>query len=374
MARRPPRAGIAQIVERGVIALGDIAAIAGVDRRLGDQRAREQVDQRAMAPQLRQQFGEQRRRRRRCCRAARRSRHAPSRPSRSWPRSRGLPRPAATRPERAADIGQRRASAARGHVAQPAVVVEALRPDRAVPRSCARSISGAAMSWPSSRAPAPVTVRSTVSSRLPLRAPDCADGESRGSRASPRRSPSPHRRGGTARRAQEGQRSLGGVIEIGDQPARRRRARRARSCRNRRASPRRTGACQPASPLVLSKPNRVGAPVAEHRRSAMRVASDRLGGRSSRAISAVDAVGIGSITSRPAGRDVGAGDRRLAAASPIATHQFALRLSSSDSSVSVPAVTTRTIARADQRLGAPRACVPARASRSGRRWRRDDRP
>ena len=61
--RAPPlAAGGAQRVERGVIALGDIAALRGVDRRRRHQRAGEQVDQRAMAGQRRQQAREQRRR------------------------------------------------------------------------------------------------------------------------------------------------------------------------------------------------------------------------------------------------------------------------------------------------------------------------
>src|SRR3546814_11779582 len=50
---RPPplAAGGAQAVERGVITLGDIAALGGIARRPRDQRAREDIDQRAMAPQ-----------------------------------------------------------------------------------------------------------------------------------------------------------------------------------------------------------------------------------------------------------------------------------------------------------------------------------
>ena len=55
-------AGRAKRVERGVIAFGDIAALRGVDRRRGHQGAGEQVDQRAMAGERRQQLGEQGRR------------------------------------------------------------------------------------------------------------------------------------------------------------------------------------------------------------------------------------------------------------------------------------------------------------------------
>src|SRR3546814_13524126 len=44
-----PRPGRAQIVERGVVALGDIAAVAGIDRWRGDERPRVEIDQRAVA-------------------------------------------------------------------------------------------------------------------------------------------------------------------------------------------------------------------------------------------------------------------------------------------------------------------------------------
>src|SRR3546814_10244834 len=37
------------IVERGVVALGDIAAVAGIDRWRGDERPRVEIDQRAVA-------------------------------------------------------------------------------------------------------------------------------------------------------------------------------------------------------------------------------------------------------------------------------------------------------------------------------------
>eukprot|EP01136_Pigoraptor_vietnamica_P023031 Opistho-1_new@6302 len=52
-------ARVTQIVERGIVPLGDIAAIGGIDRRRGDERALEQVDQRAMAAQLGRKRGEQ---------------------------------------------------------------------------------------------------------------------------------------------------------------------------------------------------------------------------------------------------------------------------------------------------------------------------
>src|SRR3546814_16380478 len=59
---RPPplAAGGAQDVERGVITLGDIAALGGIDRRRRDQRAREEIDQRAMARQRRKKLDKKR--------------------------------------------------------------------------------------------------------------------------------------------------------------------------------------------------------------------------------------------------------------------------------------------------------------------------
>src|SRR3546814_1271769 len=52
--------GGAQDVERGVITLGDIAALGGIDRRRRDQRAREEIDQRAMARQRRKKLDKKR--------------------------------------------------------------------------------------------------------------------------------------------------------------------------------------------------------------------------------------------------------------------------------------------------------------------------
>ncbi len=59
---RPPpaRAGRAQIIKRGVIAFRDIAALAGINGRRGDERAGERVNERAMPLQLRHEHGEQR--------------------------------------------------------------------------------------------------------------------------------------------------------------------------------------------------------------------------------------------------------------------------------------------------------------------------
>ncbi len=97
--RAPPlAAGGAQGVERGVIALGDIAALRRVERRRGHERAASKIDERAMADQRRQQVGEQSRRIASMRSSRSCSRRASSSPSRSWPRSRGPPRPAASRP------------------------------------------------------------------------------------------------------------------------------------------------------------------------------------------------------------------------------------------------------------------------------------
>ncbi len=53
--------GVAERVERGVIAFGDIAALRRIDRRRFDQRRAQAIGERGMAAELRQQLGEQRR-------------------------------------------------------------------------------------------------------------------------------------------------------------------------------------------------------------------------------------------------------------------------------------------------------------------------
>ena len=55
-------ARIPQGIKGGVIPFGDIAALRGVEWRRWDQRAREQIDQRAVAVEPGQEFGHQRRR------------------------------------------------------------------------------------------------------------------------------------------------------------------------------------------------------------------------------------------------------------------------------------------------------------------------
>ena len=55
-------AGRAQIIQRGVISLGDVTAIARIDRRRRHQRARVEIDQRAVPAEQRRQLSEQNRR------------------------------------------------------------------------------------------------------------------------------------------------------------------------------------------------------------------------------------------------------------------------------------------------------------------------
>ena len=54
-----PGTGVAQIVQRRVVARRDIAAVRRLDRGGGDERAGEQVDQRAVAAQVRHDLSEQ---------------------------------------------------------------------------------------------------------------------------------------------------------------------------------------------------------------------------------------------------------------------------------------------------------------------------
>jgi hypothetical protein len=163
-------AGGAQVVERGVIAFGDIAALGRVDRRRGDQRPVEQVGQLAVAGQRRQQ--------------------AASRDGGSAGRSAGreppglveavaklaeIARAAASGDQpsqRPADVGQRLELAASLSRSPESPSNRATRSSRA--SIADRSSRGAPRSAASSRAPAPVTVRSTAWSRLPARPPVAA--------------------------------------------------------------------------------------------------------------------------------------------------------------------------------------------------------
>ena len=169
--RAPPaRADIAQIVERGVIALRRYSR--RLTRRSAASATSARLSRSISAPCPRSRGAMSASSGGRSASASSRSpsSHAPSSPSRSWPRSRGTAASRRDPPERAADIGQRCAASRAGSRAAR-VVVEPLRPDRAAPRSRPGPSAARRYRAASNRAPAPVTVRSTASSRLPLRVP-----------------------------------------------------------------------------------------------------------------------------------------------------------------------------------------------------------
>jgi hypothetical protein len=109
-------------VEGGVIAFGDIAALARIDRRRGDEGAGEEVGELAVAGQRRKQSGEQRR----LAREAREAGVKPTRLVQTVAKLAEVARAAAARdqpPERPADVGQRLELAAKA-VAKPGVALE----------------------------------------------------------------------------------------------------------------------------------------------------------------------------------------------------------------------------------------------------------
>ncbi len=145
------------------------------------------------------------------------------------------------------------------------------------------------------------------------------------------------------------------MLEIGDQPARRGepRARELPEAVERRHAEQSPQPRLAAAAVEIRARRRTVASAAKPEVSAA-IASAGL----SRATSAPSRSASASITSK---RPVEISAQAIATcppASPIATHQFAARLSSNASSVSVPAVTTRTIARWTSALGA--AALPGR--------------
>ena len=191
--RAPPaRAGVAQIVERGVIAFGDIAALRshrsaarGPARGSAGRSARRG---RAVAARVRRAAAGGV-----AIRSSRSpSRHAPSSPSRNCPRSRGLPRPAASRPSArpiSAQPAQRRAQRCRASALSSTQQLHQIEPrlDRARVHQRRADIGG---EQPRARARHGAVDRvEQAALALPARASASVPG----SRASPRRSPSPAR-------------------------------------------------------------------------------------------------------------------------------------------------------------------------------------
>ena len=194
---RPPpiRRRGAQRVQRGVIALGDIAALRRIERRRRDQRRGQSGDQRVMPAKPRQQVVEQRRagRARRPARPA--APRAAASPSRSSARSRGLPRRAASRASARAKSGIAFSATRTRSRRSASSCSQATSASRA--SIAARSVSGAAMSSASSaaRRPRSGSGRSRRAGCRPRRR--TPSGSARGFRGSPHRSP----HGSTARSA-----------------------------------------------------------------------------------------------------------------------------------------------------------------------------
>ena len=216
---------IAQIIERSVIALRDIAALHRIDRRRWHQSAGQQVDQCPVTAQLRGECGEQRRWR---CHAIQPLAQPLTQPPRAvetiaqLPEIARAPPPRREPPERPSDIGEPPQRGAQG-IAQMRILGEQLH--QIEPRL--DSVSG--HQWrPDIRRqqPRPAAgdgaidrVEQTALARA-LRGLGQLQALARGG-------VDRHRLGCVrdARRAQKRQRSLGGVIQIRDQPARRREAR-----------------------------------------------------------------------------------------------------------------------------------------------------
>ena len=244
---------LAQFVERGVVPLGDEAA---------DWRARSA----ARAP-ARATAGRSARRARQGCGssvveqgravglACQRSRACGAlRPGRRaiWPRSRGLPRPATIRPSARPISGRPRSDVAQ--IARAAAGRRGSNCDQRQPRLDRVHGRSAARKGLRPAAARPRRSRSGRPRRSGCRCVRPAGLRGfRGWRASPRPSPCRRRSGAQHGRQQQRQRAAPGMVEIGDQPARRRQHRAARSRRTRRAWRRRAPPCSRASPASLAK-------------------------------------------------------------------------------------------------------------------------